>query len=204
MNRSQLEIQKTIGKPAQASKSEDLQKIVELRLEGMDQRLAAMQMVFAHQSDFSACGLLTPAISSVKHILTSCRARCKRSNPYKSNKPLSSVQLLLYFPYCKAFHCISTLYEPASRNHYQSPYSLFSLPQITRDLHIWPQYPRRESGQIPLLPLPSERDAESQRWLPTCRQLLNICRFLQELLPRRLVPETIRAPLHALASYQLS
>ncbi|KAE9406296.1 hypothetical protein BT96DRAFT_811151 [Gymnopus androsaceus JB14] len=45
LNRSQLEIQKTIGEPAQASKCEDLEKIVEVRLESMDQRLAALQMV---------------------------------------------------------------------------------------------------------------------------------------------------------------
>ncbi|KAJ3986282.1 hypothetical protein F5890DRAFT_1407635 [Lentinula detonsa] len=45
LNRSQLEIQKSISKPAQASKLEDFQKNLELRLESMDQRLNAIQMV---------------------------------------------------------------------------------------------------------------------------------------------------------------
>ncbi|KAJ3718920.1 hypothetical protein FB446DRAFT_633597 [Lentinula raphanica] len=45
VNRSQSEIQKSIGKPAQASKLEDIEKNLDLRLDNMNQRLDAMQMV---------------------------------------------------------------------------------------------------------------------------------------------------------------
>ncbi|KAF9077961.1 hypothetical protein BDP27DRAFT_1207287 [Rhodocollybia butyracea] len=46
LNRSQSEIHKSLGKPAQNNKLEDLQKNFELRFENMDQRLIAMQMVY--------------------------------------------------------------------------------------------------------------------------------------------------------------
>ncbi|KIK50773.1 hypothetical protein GYMLUDRAFT_182295 [Collybiopsis luxurians FD-317 M1] len=46
LSRSQSEIQKTVGSPAQANQLEDLRKNVELKLESMDQRLNSMQMVF--------------------------------------------------------------------------------------------------------------------------------------------------------------
>ncbi|KAJ3901772.1 hypothetical protein F5879DRAFT_806703 [Lentinula edodes] len=45
LNRNQSEIQKSMGKLAQTSGLEDVQKILELRLQNMDQRLDSLQMV---------------------------------------------------------------------------------------------------------------------------------------------------------------
>ncbi|KAJ4470117.1 hypothetical protein J3R30DRAFT_1226746 [Lentinula aciculospora] len=64
VNRSQLEIQKSISKPAQASKLEDIQKTLEVRLETMDQRLNVMQML--HQTYSQALQNQTQVLQSLQ------------------------------------------------------------------------------------------------------------------------------------------
>ena len=89
VNRSQKEIQKSVGSPCQTASTETYFKDVNHRLDTLDQRLDAIQAVITFTFNLTLPSFLKFSRSSTRHILRLSRPRSKPFKSYWINKEQS-------------------------------------------------------------------------------------------------------------------
>ncbi|KAJ6628909.1 hypothetical protein B0H10DRAFT_1868714 [Mycena sp. CBHHK59/15] len=117
VNRSQTQIQKSLGVPAQAEKLEMFRKDVDLRLDGLTKRIDDIQSVIRIQEPFVRAAERFEFFSLIKPILRPCTACLKRFRAFRSSKGRYSLPSCRCYLSCKPFLCTSTQREATSTKH---------------------------------------------------------------------------------------
>ena len=111
VNRSQKEIQKSVGSPCQTASTETYFKDVNHRLDTLDQRLDAIQAVITFTLNLTLTFFLKFSHSSTRHTLRLFRPRSKPFKSYWTNKEQSCLPSYLCYHFFRRSRYILKLQE---------------------------------------------------------------------------------------------
>ncbi|KAJ7780981.1 hypothetical protein B0H16DRAFT_1496720 [Mycena metata] len=146
VNRSQTQIQKSLGSPAQATTLDLFRKDVDARLHGLSKRIDDMQSVILLSLKTIWLPVDISRLSSIRPSRRPYKTSLKRYKASKISKERSFLPSYPFFLYCKPFHLMSTRREVASTKRCSG--CLSNPPETTEPRPIYGLNHHRSSASV--------------------------------------------------------